>query len=59
MARATKATEQGINGLVGTNTDEEIFGFQGFGSVGMGVAKITEQLFQLHLVAEAGISKAS
>ena len=41
----TEAAEEGVDGFVGADADEEVRGSQGFGGVGVGVAEVAEVLF--------------
>jgi hypothetical protein len=45
-----EGTDEGINGFVRADADEEVVGGEGLGGVGVGIAEVAELLFELYLM---------
>jgi hypothetical protein len=46
-----EGAEEGVDGFVGADADEEVFGGERFCRVGVGVAEVAEELLEVCLVA--------
>jgi hypothetical protein len=51
MTRCAEATEEVVDCLVRADADEEVGGCKGLCCVGVGIAEVAEELFELELVA--------
>jgi len=51
VAWSAEGAEQGVDGFVGADADEEVGGVQVFGCVRVGVAEVAEELLEFVLVA--------
>ena len=53
LAGCAEASEQGVDGFIGSDTDEEALGLEGFLCVVVGITEVAEELLKFDLVTES------